>query len=144
MTRRLDPPERARRIERLNDPYHDAIARQAEGREVIFIAMHSFTPQLRDRPPRPWEVGVLSAQDRRVADPLITHLGAALDSPVGDNEPYAGFFPGDSFTRHAHGPGRPNVLLELRQDLLTDSTQQSKWAETLATHLEAARMDANL
>ena len=142
--RRLDAAERTRRIERLYDPYHDAIAAQANGRDVVFVAMHSFTPRLKDRPPRPWEVGVLSAQDRRIANPLISHLGRALDSPVGDNEPYAGFFPGDSFTRHAHGPGRPNVLLELRQDLIEDAAQQSRWAETLATHLEAARMDANL
>lgn len=142
--RHIDAGERQRRIDTLYDPYHGAIAAQAADRDVIFIAMHSFTPQLKDRPPRPWEVGVLSAQDRRVADPLIRHLGAALDSPVGDNEPYAGFFPGDSFTRHAHGPGRPNVLLELRQDLITTPETQSLWAARLATHLEAARIDANL
>ncbi len=142
--RRLDVSERQRRIDTLYDPYHDAIASQAQDRDVIFVAMHSFTPQLKDRPPRPWEVGVLSAQDRRIANPLIRHLSAALDSPVGDNEPYAGFFPGDSFTRHAHGPGRPNVLLELRQDLIDTDMEQRQWAETLATHLEAARMDANL
>ena len=33
------------------------------------------------------------------------------------------------------------VLLELRQDLIEDAAQQSRWAETLATHLEAARME---
>ncbi|MEM7631520.1 MAG: N-formylglutamate amidohydrolase [Pseudomonadota bacterium] len=142
--RRLDGAERQRRIDSLYDPYHNAIADQAHGRDVIFIAMHSFTPQLKDRAPRPWEVGVLSANDRRVANPLIQHLAATLDSLVGDNEPYAGFFPGDSFTRHAHGPGRPNVLLELRQDLIADTAGQTRWAETLATHLEAARIDANL
>lgn len=142
--RHIDAAERARRIATLYAPYHDAIAAQAGGHEVIFVAMHSFTPQLKDRPKRPWEVGVLSAQDRRMADPLITHLTAALDSPVGDNEPYAGFFPGDSFSRHAHGPGRPNVLLELRQDLIETQTNQDIWAARLATHLEAARIDANL
>ena len=142
--RHVNGTERQRRIDTHYDPYHDAIAGQANGRDVIFVAMHSFTPQLKDRPPRPWEVGVLSAQDRRIADPLIGHLDGALDSPVGDNEPYAGFFPGDSFTRHAHGPGRPNVLLEVRQDLIATQDGQAKWANTLATHLEAARMDANL
>ncbi|WP_299685744.1 N-formylglutamate amidohydrolase [uncultured Tateyamaria sp.] len=142
--RYLDGTERQRRIDRLYDPYHEAIAGQAQAREVIFLAMHSFTPRLKDRPPRPWEVGVLSAQDRRIADPLIAHLGRTLDSPIGDNEPYAGFFPGDSFTRHAHGPGRPNVLLEVRQDLIATEADQSEWAHRIATHLEAARQDANL
>lgn len=142
--RRLNDAERTRRLDALYHPYHDAIAATARDRDVIFIAMHTFTPQLVGRPPRPWEVGVLSAADRRVADPLITQLQGALTSPVGDNAPYAGFFPGDSFTRHAHGPGRPNVLLELRQDLVTDPAGQQHWANLLATHLEAARQSANL
>lgn len=142
--RHLDAAERARRLEAFYLPYHRAIAQTAKGRDVIFIAMHSFTPQLVGRPPRPWEVGVLSAKDRRIADPLITHLQSALTTPVGDNEPYAGFFPGDSFTQHAHGPGRPNVLLEVRQDLITQPKDQIAWADKLAPHLEAARKHANL
>ncbi|MEX0370667.1 MAG: N-formylglutamate amidohydrolase [Tateyamaria sp.] len=140
----LPERERRRRIDTLYAPYHDAIARTANTRDITFLAVHSFTPQLMGRPRRPWEIGVLSAQDRRVADPLIASLSGALASPVGDNAPYAGFFPGDAMSQHAHIPGRPNVILEIRQDLIAGPEGQHHWAALLAHHLEAARVQANL
>ncbi len=142
--RRITSNERARRIETLYQPYHDAIADLARARDIAFLSIHSFTPQLTDRPKRPWEIGVLSAHDRRIANPLIGGLSATLQSPVGDNEPYAGFFPGDALSQHAHGPGRPNVILEIRQDLIGDADGQRRWADILAPHLEAAHAQANL
>lgn len=142
--RRISADERARRIAALYQPYHDAIAMLAHGRDIAFLSIHSFTPQLVGHPPRPWEIGVLSAQDRRLATPLITTLGAELTSPVGDNAPYAGFFPGDALSQHAHGPKRPNVILEIRQDLISTPTGQHHWAAKLAPHLEAAHKQANL
>ena len=140
----LPEAERQRRIDALYTPYHDAIARTAMGRDITFVAVHSFTPQLIGRPPRPWEVGILSAQDRRIANPLIASLSGGLSSPVGDNAPYAGFFPGDAMSQHAHIPGRPNVILEIRQDLIADDTGQRQSATLLAQHLEGARKHANL
>jgi predicted N-formylglutamate amidohydrolase len=142
--RYLDDAERQRRIDLLYQPYHDGITELAARGDVSFLSVHSFTPRLKSRAPRPWEIGVLSAQDRRIADPLIATLRDVLTTPVGDNEPYAGFFPGDAMSRHAHIPGRPNVILELRQDLITDANGQRQWAALLAPHLEAARKDANL
>ncbi|MEQ3708096.1 MAG: N-formylglutamate amidohydrolase [Tateyamaria sp.] len=144
VNRRVDAQERARRIEALYQPYHDAIAGLAHRRDIAFLSIHSFTPQLVGRAPRPWEIGVLSAEDRRIADPLIGNLSNHLTSPVGDNAPYAGFFPGDALSQHAHGPGRPNVILEIRQDLIESPTGQQRWASTLAPHLEAAHKKANL
>lgn len=140
----LPGTERQRRIDALYAPYHDAIARTANTRDITFLAVHSFTPQLVGRPRRPWEIGVLSAKDRRIADPLITSLQHTLASPVGDNAPYAGFFPGDAMSQHAHIPGRPNVILEIRQDLIATPQGQTHWAALLASHLEAARTHANL
>lgn len=140
----LPDTERQRRIDTLYAPYHDAIARTAAQRDIAFLAVHSFTPQLVNRPRRPWEIGILSAQDRRIANPLIAGLQGTLSSPVGDNAPYAGFFPGDAMSQHAHIPGRPNVILEVRQDLISDPAGQQHWAAVLATHLEAARNEANL
>ena len=142
--RHVGAAERAHRIAKLYQPYHDAIAGLAAGRDVAFLSIHSFTPQLAGRPPRPWEIGILSAQDRRIADPLIHGLSCALTSPVGDNEPYAGYFPGDALSRHAHGPKRPNVILEIRQDLIAHTAGQRQWTQILAPHLEAAHANANL
>ncbi|WP_299048550.1 N-formylglutamate amidohydrolase [uncultured Tateyamaria sp.] len=140
----LPEAERQRRIDLLYAPYHAAIARTAANRDVAFLAVHSFTPRLKNRPPRPWEIGVLSAQDRRIAEPLMRGLQSVLSSPVGDNAPYAGFFPGDAMSQHAHVPGRPNVIIEIRQDLISDPQGQQHWANLLAPHLEAARLHANL
>ena len=142
--RYIDGNARAQRLEQLYHPYHDAIAESAHGRDITFLSVHSFTPQLKGRAKRPWEIGVLSAQDRRIADPLILALQSALTSPVGDNAPYAGFFPGDALSQHAHIPGRPNVILEIRQDLIATPDGQTQWAQRLAPHLEAARKHANL
>ena len=51
---------------------------------------------------------------------------------VGDNEPYSGHLPGDSVDQHALRDGRPNVLIELRNDLIADEAGQTLWADQLA------------
>jgi len=142
--RSITDAQRQERIDRLYRPYHDALAALAARPNVAIVSVHSFTPQLSGRAPRPWEVGVLSATDRRIADPLITRLQANMRIPVGDNEPYTGHLPGDAVDQHALQSGRPNVLLEIRQDLIGAPDQQRKWGDWLAPHLEAARKDANL
>ncbi|MEM6758553.1 MAG: N-formylglutamate amidohydrolase [Pseudomonadota bacterium] len=142
--RHVDAAERSARLASLYEPYHKAIANAAADRDVAFLSVHSFTPQLKGRPPRPWDVGVLSAGDRRLADPLIALLSEHLDSPVGDNEPYVGSFPGDALSQHAHSSGRPNVLLEIRQDLITTPQGQQLWATRLAPNLKLAMQTANL
>ncbi|QBF30391.1 N-formylglutamate amidohydrolase [Thalassococcus sp. S3] len=136
--RHADIAERDRRIDAFWRPYHKAMAEQAARPDMVMLAIHSFTPQLNGRSPRPWEVGVLSASDRRLADPLIDILGSHLVSPVGDNEPYAGHLPGDSVDQHALRHGRPNVLIELRNDLIETPEGQVSWARRLAPLLEQA------
>lgn len=140
----IDDAERHMRIDRLYRPYHDALTQLSARDGIVIVSMHSFTPRLNGHAPRPWEIGVLSAGDRRIADPLLVRLQAALKTPVGDNEPYGGHLPGDAIDQHALRQGRPNALLELRQDLIKDPEGQTHWAQLLAPHLESARKDANL
>lgn len=142
--RGISAAARQARVDACYAPYHAALAGLAARPGAILLSIHSFTPQLKGRPPRPWEVGVLSAHDRRLADPLIASLRADLSRPVGDNEPYAGHMPGDAVDQHALGHGRPNVLIELRNDLIADAGGQRAWAHRLAPHLEAARKSASL
>jgi predicted N-formylglutamate amidohydrolase len=48
------------RLDRLYRPYHAAYARLAARRpDTVILAIHSFTPCLKGRAPRPWHVGVL-------------------------------------------------------------------------------------
>ncbi len=142
--RDADAAEVERRLNAYHRPYHAALGRLTAREGIVMVAIHSFTPRLNGHPPRPWHVGVLSAWDRRLADPLLARLAAEPDLAVGDNEPYGGHLPGDSVDRHALRHGRPNALVEIRHDLIREAQQQRDWGLRLARHLEAARAAADL
>lgn len=130
--RNADAAEIEERLQRLYRPYHAAYADLANKiSNPVICAVHSFTPRLRGRHPRPWEIGILYADDKRLAEPFLEAC-RAQGWCTGDNEPYAGHLPGDAVDRHALQHGRPNVLIELRQDLIEDEAGQTLWAERLA------------
>lgn len=141
---RADDAEVTRRLDRLYRPYHQAYAQQAaalgtRGERTAICAIHSFTPQLKGRPPRPWHVGVLSSHlDRRLTDPLLAELAKEGDLTIGDNEPYNGHLPGDAIDTHALQHGRLNTLIELRNDLIGTVQDQQRWALRLAPILTRA------
>jgi predicted N-formylglutamate amidohydrolase len=113
--------------------------------DTAVLAVHSFTPCLKGRAPRPWQVGILySERDTRLARPLVERLRREPDLCIGDNEPYHGDLPGDSIDRHALRPGRLNVLVELRNDLIGTAEEQAAWADRLVPHLEAALAEADI
>jgi predicted N-formylglutamate amidohydrolase len=127
------------RVKRLYDPYHGALAGLAARRnDTVIVAVHSFTPCLKGRGPRPWHVGVLHSHlDSRLSQALLARL-ADHDLVVGDNEPYAGHLPGDSIDKHALQMGRHNTLIEVRNDLIGDGVA---WAARLAPLLKGALRD---
>lgn len=137
--RHADDAEVQMRLNRLYRPYHSALADLAARRDdTVIVSIHSFTPQLRARPPRPWHIGVLYAADARLAHPLLSLLRDEPDLCVGDNQPYGGHLPGDAIARHAIAHQRPNVLIELRSDLIETPEQQRGWAARLAPILSQA------
>jgi len=142
--RDADAQERERRLNLCYRPYHEKLAQLAALPHAVILSVHSFTRQLRGRDPRPWHIGVLYAHDDRLARPLIRLLEAEGDLVVGDNEPYTGHLPGDAIDKHALPHGRPNVLIELRNDLIADEAGQREWAERLAPVLERALEDSGL
>ncbi|UZD90295.1 N-formylglutamate amidohydrolase [Cognatishimia activa] len=130
----IDAEEEQRRKECYYDPYHRALNKLADRREdPIIVAMHSFSPKLNGKSPRPWEIAILhAAHDPRNLRPhVIKRLEEEGDLTVGNNEPYHGHLPGDSVDRIALQRNRMNVLIEVRQDLITDETGQHAWAERL-------------
>ena len=131
--RDADAAERARRLDRLHRPYHAALADLAARHPARAIcAVHSFTPRLRGRPPRPWQVGILySHRDARLGPAMVQ---ACRDQGwiTGENQPYDGHLKGDSIDRHALDHGRPNLLIELRNDLIATPDGQAEWARRLA------------
>ena len=138
--RHIDATGVEERLARLYRPYHDALARLAGRRpDVVIVAVHSFTPCLKGRAPRPWHVGVLHSHlDERLSRALIEVLRGEADLCVGDNEPYSGHLPGDAIDRHALRWGRQNTLVEVRNDLIATPAAQAAWGARLAPLLEQA------
>jgi len=134
--RHADAAEIQRRTQTCYHPYHAAYADLAARRtDTIILAIHSFTPHLKSGTPRPWHIGLLFADDRRLSAPLLARLRAEPDLCVGENQPYIGHLPGDAVDRHALQHGRANVLIELRNDLITKPADQQQWAARLAPML---------
>ncbi len=144
--RDVDDAEIERRKSAHYQPYHDALEGLAAERDnVVVIAMHSFSPKLKGRAPRPWEIGVLHApQEDRFGKALIAELEQETDLTVGDNEPYNGWLPGDSIDQHALQPGRLNALIELRHDEIDTPETQKAWAERLAPILQNTLINSGL
>ncbi len=142
----LTAAARLARIEDIYTPYHATISelldrRAAAARPTCFVAMHSFTPTYHGVA-RPWQVGVLSGTDRRLAEPVLRALHALGTFTVGDNEPYRIDDKDHGIPTHALARGLPNVLFEIRQDLIDTGAGQERWATCLAAVLGAASADA--
>lgn len=131
--------DREERLARLYRPYHAAYAELAARRDdTVIVAIHSFTPKLRGRPPRPWQIAILySHRDARLARPMVDRLREEPDLSVGENQPYSGHLPGDSVDKHALAHGRPNILIELRNDVIATPDAQRHWARRIAPVMEA-------
>jgi predicted N-formylglutamate amidohydrolase len=75
--------------------------------------------------------------DDRLAKPILQGL-RAQGLETGDNEPYDGALRGDTMFDHGTLPGRPHILIEIRQDLIADAAGVAEWAARLAQLLQAA------
>lgn len=139
--RDLGDEERSRRLSQIHAMYHDAIDAcldQRAGTEITIVAIHSFTPVYRGAL-RPWQIGIVFDEDRRIADRLLNGLKADLNLAVGANEPYS---PADevyyTVTRHARPRGLPATMIEIRNDEIGDEAGARWWADRLASLLLAA------
>lgn len=140
----LSPEDRMVRRNAIHEPYHRAIdaelgRRRDAGQSAILIALHSFTPALRDGVQRPWHIGVLhDAGDTRFALNLLDTLRQGHGLVVGDNEPYRMDQIDYTIPRHAYLARLPYAELEIRQDLLLTADQQADWCGKLAKALRQA------
>lgn len=133
----LDAAQVSARQQAIFVPYHDRIAqvldaRKAQGLPTILVSLHSFTPVYAGIA-RPWHIGTLYHRDDRLPHLLRDKLRLEGDLVVGDNEPYA-VSDATDYTIPVHGEqrGLMNTGIEIRQDLIGDSSGQQQWAERLA------------
>lgn len=127
------------RLERCYRPYHAAVADlAARSDDTVIVSVHSFTPQFRGRPMRPWHCGLLYGDDTRLSLPLVQLLEQVPGLIVGANKPYSGYLTGDTIDRHAIAMGRQNTLIEIRNDLIETDAGQAEWADRFASLLPQA------
>lgn len=134
--------DRVRRAVEVYGPFRDRIAgvldkAMARGIEPIVLTIHSFTPVFLGKR-RELDVGILHDVDSRLADVLLV----AAESEGLDfrrNEPYG---PEDGVTHtlalHAVPRGLANVMIEMRNDLLTTPAAQQAFAKRLARIIKSA------
>lgn len=128
--RNLSPDDRLARIQEIYRPFHAAIAelldgRAAAGTRSLVVSIHSFTPVYKGER-RTVEVGLLFDRDPRLAEALFGCF-ATLDARF--NQPYG---PEDgvlhTLNLHAAPRGLLHVMIEIRNDFLSDERSQAEWA----------------
>jgi predicted N-formylglutamate amidohydrolase len=137
----LSAGDRALRADALYHPFHQAIdslidGRLAQGCRVVLVTVHSFTPVYFGKT-RDGHLGILHDDDSRLADAMLD-AAVALDlSQVLRNYPY-GPQDGVTHTLQRHGLTRQiaNVMLEIRNDLISDDAGQILWADRVSELLE--------
>lgn len=133
----LTDAARQARTEAVYRPFQASVASVLEratelGKTPAMVTIHSFTPIFHGKP-RSVELGLLHDRDARLVDSMLD-LAAKPGAPlVRRNEPYG---PEDGVTHtlqlHAIARGLPNVMIEIRNDLIDTSAQQMAMATRLA------------
>lgn len=133
----LSEEEKRERLDGIYHPYHRTADRLvAEGKNrhgdgLLVIGMHSCTPRLRGGELRPWEIGLSTYDSDDLLDRLASLLGNAGVN-AGIHQPYdTRDFSGTSIDTHGRRHGLPQILVEIRQDLIADETGIGKWAGIL-------------
>jgi len=130
----LSDAARAARIARYWTPYHDRVTAQiARQKPRLLISLHSFTPQLATKPEeaRPWQIGILYNEDDRAARQAIPAL-EDRGVLVGDQQPYSGKLLNATMNRHGEANDIAYLGIEMRQDLIGDTTGVAHWCAVLA------------
>lgn len=137
----LTDAARAARIDALFTPYHAAVSRrldlrQQAGQRTLVVGIHSFTRQFQGQS-RPWHAGILFNHAQGFGDAIIAGLRAAGATNIIANQPYV--IDDNDYTVPVHGNARglPSVLVEIRQDLLSDLAVIDEWARYLHEALES-------
>ena len=137
----LSAAARAARAARIYAPFKratsDLIARRGRvGTRFALITMHSFTPVWMGQP-RAVEIGILHDSDARLADAML-----AQEVPGRQVERNAPYGPADGVTHslrlHGIANDLPNVMLEVRNDLIATTVQQDRVAAELLGLLRPA------
>ncbi len=144
----LTDEDKKMRAEEIYRPYHRAVDAlvgkfTGAGRIPAVISLHSFTQQFFNLK-RPWDIGMLWVQDRRIPQHMIDFF-KGHGFITGDNEPYdARALRGTTLNRVADEPGYPNVLIEYRNDHIDTPAKSERWAALTAECLKQIAADEKI
>ncbi len=128
-------------------PFHAAVAATIDRKTAmappVIVTIHTFTPTYFGVP-RAVQLGVLHDTDARLADAILAHAGAT-GLRAERNAPYG---PADGVTHtlrtHALPRGLPNVMLEVRNDLVARPGDRAQVAGSLVQLLRDAMHAAGI
>ena len=144
--RDLTPAARTARVDTIYRPFRRTLsgvidARLAAGVSPAIVTVHSFTPVWFGQP-REVQIGVLHDTDARLADALLQRLRPEGGMKIARNRPYG---PEDGVTHtlreQALPRALPNVMLEVRSDLMIDDAGVSRVAGLILPCLTQALAD---
>ena len=118
----LNENDKKKRISNIYNRYHQKIKTTIKHDNItILISLHSFNPIFKNKK-RNIHFGILSNQDRRLSDYIITEM-KQRKLKIGDNEPYKGNLIGDTMHKHGLKNNLHHTLIEIRNDLLSSPTK---------------------
>ena len=138
--RDLTEAQKRERTENIYHPFRDTLSSQISGahRPRALVTIHSFTPVYHGAQ-RELHIGILHDQDTRLADgmletaPLFTALDVRRNQPYGPENGVA-----HTLIEHGQRHGLPNVMIEIRNDLLAVEQDRMIISDMLAKWLLAA------
>ncbi|MGZ2256450.1 N-formylglutamate amidohydrolase [Roseobacter sp. A03A-229] len=129
----LSYQDRADRVARYYLPFEAAVREtMAAAKARVLVTVHSFTPVFMGVS-RAVEIGILHDDDTRLADAMLATCARHTTFLVERNAPY-GAQDGVMHTLRLHGltRGIPNVMIEVRNDLIATPEAQAEMAQMLA------------
>ncbi len=137
--RDLTTEQREERVNTVYTPFCNAVSDHIKAQKPkALITIHSFTPVYFGKP-RECEIGILHDTDTRFADIMLRQAHLLPDHRVERNQPYG---PKDGVTHslrlHGIGHDLPNVMIEIRNDLIATPHTQTAMANLLAIWLQDA------
>jgi predicted N-formylglutamate amidohydrolase len=133
----LSPADKLSRVREIYRPFHDGLAdlldrRACQGVVSSVVSLHSFTKVYKGKE-RAVELGILFDRDARIANQLIKGF-PNIDARL--NEPYSakdGVL--HTLNLHAVPRGLKSVMIEIRNDLISNERGQNEWAQRLSLPL---------
>jgi predicted N-formylglutamate amidohydrolase len=138
----LSNDDKSWRVNNIYTPFHVGLSDLIEQKVIqdqapLIVTIHSFVPVYKGQV-RETEIGILHDIDSRLADYILEEGKRDLDFKVARNEPYnASDGVTHTLQKQAIKKKLPNVMIEIRNDLIKDEGGVQKVAHSLARILQS-------